>query len=189
MVGSAPTVHRFTVEDWDRLVELGFFTKDDRVELLDGEIIDMAPIGDPHNASVARLLRLFAERAHDAGLLWVQSSVRTADDSVPQPDVVLLELRDDFYASRKPTPAQALLVVEVSESSLSYDRNRKARHYARTGVRECWIANLVDGVVEVFTDPSADGYRTHQVRERGATLTPTLVPSVTVRVEDVIGPA
>jgi Uma2 family endonuclease len=180
--------HRFTVEDWYRLIEIGFLTREVHVELFDGEIIDMAPMSALHDSCVMRSNHHLFPVTRDAALLSVKCPLRTSDDSVLQPDIVLLELRDDFYASGAPRPAQVLLLLEMAEASLDFDRGLKADHYARTGVREYWVANLVDGTIEVSGDASTRGYQSHVVHERGTRLSPALLPGVTVAVEDLIGP-
>lgn len=185
---TAPARHRFTIEDWDRLIELGFFTEDDRVELLDGEIVDMAPIGDRHASCVARLTKLFSDRFGSAAVVWVQNPVRTAGDSEPQPDVVLLAPRDDFYASGRPGPADVLLLVEVADTTVAFDRGPKAALYAAAGVAEYWVVDVGAETVECCLGPSSDGYRSQTVVGRGATLTPHLLATWAVPVDAVFGP-
>jgi Uma2 family endonuclease len=188
VVTTAPTSHRFTVEDWDRLIEVGFFTKYDRVELLDGEIFDITPIGDPHEASVDRLTRHFVTRAGERAIVRIQGSVQVSKYSVPLPDVAVLAPRDDFYRGGKPQPDDLLLVIEVSDSSLAFDRGPKARLYAAGGVAEYWVVDVNGEVVDVCTEPSADGYRSVSTVGRGATLAPICLPGVSLTVDEILGP-
>jgi Uma2 family endonuclease len=185
---TAPARHRFTVEDWDRLIEVGFFTGDERVELLDGEIVDMTPIGDPHESCTDRLNELLVTRLDRRGIVRTKGSVLVSRLSVPQPDLAVLVRRDDFYRSGKPGPADLLLVVEVSESSLAFDRGYKARLYAEGGIEEYWVVDVDGGVVDVCTGPSADGYRSVVAARRGETLTPTRLDGVTLTVDEILGP-
>lgn len=182
----APAQHRFTVEEWDRLGQLGFFGEDDRVELVDGEIVDMTPIGDRHAACVIRLTRLFSAQVGDDALVSVQGPVRLSEHSEPQPDLALLRFRDDDYASAKPTSSDVLLVVEVADTSLRYDRDRKASLYGRSGIPECWVVDLTSDQVLVFTQPSPDGYQTSVVSRPGEMLVPQLLPAVTMATSAVL---
>jgi Uma2 family endonuclease len=184
---TAPTTHRFTAEDWDRLVRLGFFHKEDRVELLDGEIVDMGLIGDPHEACVDRFTRLFSRRTGDDVIVRVKSGVRLSQFSVPQLDVALLKFVDDFYASGKPRPADILLLVEVADSSLRYDLHRKAPLNAQGGVPECWVVDLSSTVVHVLTDPGPDGYRRSTVATVGDQLVTQQLPALALDVAEVFG--
>jgi Uma2 family endonuclease len=184
---TAPTTHRFTAEDWDRLVRLGFFHKEDRVELRDGEIVDMGLIGDPHEACVDRFNRLFSRRTGDDVIVRVQSGVRLSGFSVPQPDVALLTFVGDFYASGKPTPADILLLVEVADSSLRYDLHRKVPLYAQGGVPECWVVDLTADVIHVLGEPGPDGYRSTSVAALGDRLVPQQLPAFEFEVAEVLG--
>jgi Uma2 family endonuclease len=187
-VTTAPARHRFTVEDWDRLIEVGFFTKDDKVELLDGEIVDVTPIGDPHEACVDRLNRLLVVRGGERAIVRVQGSVQLSRYSVPQPDVAVLTAREDFYSRGKPQPSDLLLVVEVSDTGLAFDRGRKAQLYAAGGVAEYWVVDVKGETVEIFTEPSADGYRAVTSVGRGASLSLTRLEGVTLTVDEILGP-
>ncbi len=183
----APTRHRFTVDEWDELDRLGFFHEEARVELIEGEIIDMAPIGDRHAACVDRLTRLAVLRADGLATVRVQGPVRPSRYSEPQPDVALLVLRDDFYATGKPGPADTLLVVEVADTTLAFDRDRKGPMYAAAGLPEYWVVDVANEVVLVFTDPGPDGYRTSSTARTGDSLVPRALPQVTFTVAEVLG--
>src|SRR5688572_29203895 len=117
--------HRFTVDEYHKMAEVGLLTEDDRVELIDGEIIEMPPIGELHFGHVNRFNRVFSRAFADRAVVHVRNPVRLGLHREPQPDIVLLRLRDDDYDSRVPTPADVLLLVEVADSSLDYDRNTK----------------------------------------------------------------
>jgi Uma2 family endonuclease len=153
----APAPYRFTVEEYYRLAEVGFFDEDSRVELLEGEIIQMAAIGNHHAQCVRRLTTFFGDQLRGEIVLSVQNPVRLSADSEPEPDVVLLRFRDDNYAAH-PGPADVALLVEVCDSSLMWDRNRKVPLYARAGVSEVWLVDLVGGAVEVYRQPEGDDY-------------------------------
>jgi Uma2 family endonuclease len=153
-----PAPHRFTVEEYYRMAETGILQPDAKVELLDGEIIDMAPIGPFHGGTVNSLIRLLASSAKGRWLVVVQNPVRLGPRSEPQPDFLLVKPVDDDYQSRHPIPEDVFLLIEVAESSLTYDRNRKIPAYGRAGIREVWIVNLLEKTIEVFRDPHFTGY-------------------------------
>jgi len=184
----APTPHRFTVDEWHELGRLGFFHEEARVELIEGEIFDMPPIGDRHAACVAHLNRLAVTTTGDDAVVWVQNPIRPSYYSEPEPDLALLAFRDDFYASGKPLPADTLLVVEVANSSLPFDRDRKGPMYAKAGIPEYWIVDLAHDVVLVFTDPGPDGYQTSSTARPGDVLVPRALPQVTFAVAEILGP-
>jgi len=156
-----------TVDEYHRMAEAGILTEDDRVELLDGRLIAMPPIGPAHLHGVNRLVDLIAERLYELdprpARLSVQNPIRLSDTSEPEPDVVLL--RADAPEDRTPTAADVLLLVEVADTSADYDRTVKLSRYATAGVPECWIVDLEQGVVDVARDPDDDTYGT-RIRHR-----------------------
>ena len=178
---------QFTVDDFYGMLKVGIFTEDDRVELIDGEIVEMSPIGSRHAACVARLAALFVKRLGDAAVVFPQNPLRLDKKSEPVPDVVVLKPRADFYAGAHPGPADVLLVVEVADTTLRYDRRVKVPLYARAGIPEVWIVNLARGVVEVYAGPDGNGYSEIRKAERGQALTPVLIPALTLAVEDITG--
>jgi Uma2 family endonuclease len=178
---------RFTVAQYDLMIEAGVFPPGYRAELIEGEIIEMSPIGPPHAACVGRLTqRLILLLQHDV-IVWVQNPIRLDDYSEPEPDVTVLKPREDFYAKSLPTPAEVLLLVEVSESSLEFDRKRKLPLYARAGVPEVWIVNLADERVEVFADPADGVYQTTAQVGRGEALQARGVEGLRLGVSEVLG--
>ena len=181
------TRHKFTVDEYHKMAEAGIFTEDDRVELLDGEIVEMTPIGKAHAGRVNRLIRAFSVLLPDRAVVSVQNPIHLSDDSEPQPDFALLAPRRDFYTSALPEANDILLVVEVADSSLGTDRTVKARLYARADIREMWLANLVDQRIEVYRDPSPDGYRSVVSVGPGGTVSPLAFPDIVLMVDDILG--
>ncbi len=162
---STPSRRRFSVDEYHRMGELGILSEDDRTELIDGEIIEMAPIGSRHAGHVNRLVNLLSKAVGDRALVSVQNPIRLGDHSEPQPDLTLLAPRDDFYVSAHPTAADILLLVEVAESSLDFDRGAKIPLYAAFGVPVVWLLNLQERAVEVYERPDDDGYQiVHSLR-------------------------
>jgi Uma2 family endonuclease len=178
---------RFTVGEYRRMGETGILTEDDRVELIGGEIVQMTPIGLPHAAAVVRLNHLFTARAAGRALVSPQNPLYLDDLSEPQPDLVLLLPRADFYAAVRPRPADALLVIEVADTSLGYDRDVKAPLYAAAGVRELWIIDLHGQALEIYREPSTQGYRQVRLARPGETVSVSALPDVAVRVEEILG--
>lgn len=184
----AMTVARrlFTVDDYHRMGASGILTEDDRVELIAGEIVQISPIGSEHAAVVKRLNRVFATGVGDAALVGVQDPVTFPPYSEPQPDLTLLRPRDDDYANGHPTPADVLLLVEVADSSLAFDRAVKLPLYAREGVREVWLVDLRNQRIERHAEPRDGAYRLVSQAQRGEALSPTALPQLTVNVDDIL---
>ena len=179
-----PQTRKFSVAEYYRMGEVGILGPDERVELIEGEIIVVPPIGSIHAYDVDLFNDVFAEYARGRFLIRVQNPIHLDDGSEPQPDVSLLARQD--YRSAHPTPEDVLLVIEVADSSLEYDRQRKARLYGRAGIPEMWVKNIPEDCIERFTEPGPSGYAQHSVHRRGETLTPTLLPDVEVAVDDLL---
>jgi Uma2 family endonuclease len=180
------TRRKFTVEEYHLLARAGVLKEDDRVELLEGEIVEMSPIGSRHAACVDRLNRVFS-RLGERTIVRVQSPLRLGDLAEPQPDLALLRPRSDFYATAHPGPEDVLLVVEVAETSSDYDRQIKIPLYARWGIPEAWLVDLDQDRVEVHRDPSPEGYRDVRAITRSEALAPVAFPDLDLRAQDVLG--
>ena len=176
--------HRFRVEDYYRIGETGVLAPDARVELLDGEIIDMSPVGPPHGSVVRRLNRFFSQLARDRWQVAVQDAVRLDDYSEPQPDLMLLKPVADDYRTRNPGPQDVLLLVEVAASSLASDRGTKLPAYGRSGISEVWIVNLEDETIEVYREPHLAGYASATVARPGEKARPLAFPDAAVDVAE-----
>ena len=150
--------HRFTVQDYYRMAEVGLLAPDARVELIDGEVIDMAPQGSLHAGILTRLTKRLVLAAGERAILRPQCPLRLDDFSEPEPDFALLKTRSDGYLTSHPGAADTLLIVEVSESSLRFDRNRKLLLYARHGIPEYWIVDVATPRLHVFHSPGEGRY-------------------------------
>lgn len=150
--------HRITVDEYYRMAEVGLLAADARVELIEGEIIDMAPIGSRHGGTVQQLHDLLVQAAGARASVRVQLPVRLSRSSEPQPDIALVKPRADYYKSRHPTAADTLLIVEVSDTTFRYDRQIKLPLYARHGIPEAWIADLEGKQMHFFRSPSGESY-------------------------------
>src|SRR6266446_3923031 len=180
--------HRFTVDEYHRMGEVGIFSEDDRVELLAGEIVEMSPIGPLHAGTVGFLNALFTSRLGGEVIVWVQNPLllRT-EDSEPQPDVVLLRPRPDFYRHAHPEPQDVYLVIEVADTSVAADREVKFPIYARAGVPEAWLLNMSAQRLEVHRHPSPDGYQNVRSLQRGESVAPLAFPDLTLTVDALLG--
>lgn len=179
--------HRFTVGQYHRMAEAGIIAEDDRVELIEGEIFEVTPISSQHAACVKRLNKLFAHHVGERALVSVQDPVLLGEHSEPQPDLALLRPRPDAYASGHPGPHDVLLVVEVAEASLPYDRTVKIPLYGRAGIPEVWLVNLPGDAVEVHRKPTPRGYEDVRHVRRGGTLAPGELPDMILDVKDILG--
>lgn len=169
------------------MAQAGILSEDDRVELLEGEIVEMSPIGSRHAACVRHLNRFFSRELGERAIIDIQNPVRLGERSEPQPDVVLLRPRPDLYAAFHPGPADVLLVVEVAETSAAVDRQVKLPLYASAGIPEVWLVNLVSEGMEVCRNPSSQGYREVQQVGRGAYVSPQAFPDLQLPVDDILG--
>jgi len=180
--------HRFTVQDYHRMAEAGILREDDRVELLAGEIVEMPPISPGHAGGVKRLTNSFLPlQAERKVIISVQDPIRLGEHSEPQPDLALLKPRSDFYARNHPGPEDVLLLVEVTDSSASYDREVKVPLYARFGIAETWLLALESGVIEVYRAPGPEGYRQVRILGRGERLSPQAFPELILTVDELLG--
>ncbi|HUF85361.1 MAG TPA: Uma2 family endonuclease [Acidimicrobiia bacterium] len=179
-----PVRHLFTADEYQRMGEAGLFGEDDRLELIEGEIVEMAPIGSRHAACVDRLTRLLTAQVGDRAIVRVQSPIRLSARSEPQPDVTLLAPRTDFYGEAHPGPGDVWLVVEVADTSGAWDREVKARLYARAGVPEMWVVDLDAEVVDVLRDPGPSGYAEMRRAGRGERLE---AAGTVVEVDELLG--
>lgn len=185
-VGFLPARRRFTVEEYHRMGEAGILREDDRVELLKGEIIQMAPIGSRHAACVSRLGDWLAKRLPDTAAVRIQNPIRLPPRSEPEPDLVVVRRRDDFYATAHPGPGDIFLLIEVADTSLEHDRDVKLPLYAAAGIPEVWIVDLERRRVLVYRQPAGASYRQVTVVEEG-TLSPTAFPQLAIRLDEITG--
>lgn len=176
----------FTVDEYHAMVQAGILSEDDRVELLNGEIVEMSPIGSNHAGCVNRLNRLLSKQVDDRAIVSVQNPIRLSAHSEPEPDLALLAPRDDFYAQWHPGPDDTLLVIEVAETSAEFDREIKLPLYAQAGILEVWLIDLAEGHVEFHRTPSPSGYEESQQLEPDETLSPQALPELIIPVEEIL---
>jgi Uma2 family endonuclease len=177
----------FTVDEYYTLSDVGILTEDDRVELIEGKIVELSPIGSRHAAIVNKVAATLHQQLGQAAIISVQNPVRLDDYSEPQPDVALVQARDDFYAGGHPGVEDVLLLVEVADSSEEYDRRVKVPLYARAGIPEAWVVNLNRNVVEVFSNPVGGDYVEQREARPGEVVGASLVPLLVVEVSGILG--
>jgi Uma2 family endonuclease len=182
-VGVMPERRRFTIAEYEKMGEAGILAKDERVELIDGEIVEMSPIGDPHIGCVIDLTHLLVSAVGERARVLVQMPVRLPPRSMPEPDLALLRPRS--YRREGAAPADVLLVIEVADTSLAYDRIVKQRLYAHAGISEYWIVEANAETVDVYRSPSGDGYAEHRRASRGETVSPLAFPDIVISVDSI----
>ena len=179
---------KFTVAEYYRMGEVGILHHTERVELIDGVIIVMSPIGSPHFSGVNRLNRVFAEQARGRYIVSVQNPVHLDDYGEPQPDLALLRPREDEYFNSHPGPGDTLLAVEVSDSTLAFDLRVKSQRYAAAGIPEMWVMNLPGDCLERLDEPGPEGYGRRTTFRRGDKISPAALPDLELAVEDLLPP-
>jgi Uma2 family endonuclease len=183
---AVPQPRRFTAAEYHRLADRGVLRPDERVELVDGIIVRMAAMNSPHMACIIALTEWLTTRLVGLATVSVQCPLHLSEHSEPQPDVAILKRREDGYAESLPEAADTLLVIEVADTTIRYDRRVKLPMYARAGLTEVWIVDLPRARVLVFRDPVDGGYQTEQERRRGDVLTPLALPQLALPVSEVL---
>jgi Uma2 family endonuclease len=182
----AQTKHRFSAKEYYRMAETGVLRPDARVELLNGEIIDMSPIGPFHGGLVKRLSRIFNLKAKGRWIVSTQDPLHLNDHSEPEPDVMLLKPDGDDYTRRHPQPEDVFLLIEVSDATIEYDRAEKLPAYGRAGVAEVWIVNLNELAIEVYREPHFTGYGSKTILHAGSQSAPLAFPDAIVDVAELL---
>jgi Uma2 family endonuclease len=186
-VAIEPSHLLFSVDDYEALGQIGFFGHDRRLELIDGEIYEMTPIGPDHGGCVMVLTSLFGSRLGGRATVSVQGAVVLGNFSEPQPDLMVLAGQPERYRHRHPRAEDVVLLIEVSDSTLRFDRKVTLPVYAKEGVTEVWIVDLKGKAVEIHRQPGPAGYGVTERRRRGETLTPEALPDLVVTVDEILG--
>jgi Uma2 family endonuclease len=178
---------RFTVDEYHKMGEAGILSEDDRLELVDGEIVEMSPINIPHATCVDLLTMLFAPLLAGKGIVRIQNPIFIDNINEPQPDVALLKRRAYWDQEQHPGPDDILLLIEVADATVRSDRHDKIPRYARAGIVEVWLVNLPKGIVEVYSDPMGGKFRSIQRIGKEDSITLKALPDLTVSVADFLG--
>lgn len=179
-VVAEPRRRLFSIKDYVRMVEAGILTKHERVELIEGEIVEMSPIGNRHGAFVANLTHLLVRAVGDRAVVWPQGPVQIPPRSVPQPDFALLRPRS--YVQAAATIKDVFLVIEVADSSLRFDTTAKLRLYARAGIPEYWVVDAKAQALTAYLEPTRQGYGRQRQALRGERIAPSALPDATIDV-------
>jgi len=180
--------HKFDVEQYQQMGKAGIFDPEAHIELIEGEIVTMTPIGLKHTVTINRTARFLYNNVQSNGIISIQNSIRLPNYSEPQPDIVILRPRDDFYAGKFPQAEDVLLLIEVADSSLQYDRITKLALYAEYGVLEYWIANLERDIIEIYRQPQNKSYlKQSLIDTAGIPFAPIAFPEMTMTLADIYG--
>jgi Uma2 family endonuclease len=179
-----PSRMRFSVDHYHKMIAAGVLTKYDHVELIDGEILEMAPIGSPHTATTALLCERLTFALQRAATISVGGAVVLGDFSEPEPDVMVLARREDFYRTKHPVASEVLLLIEVSDSSLAYDQGIKRALYARYGIHEYWVVDLAGRRVFTYREPGESGYAYSRASSHAETISPLAFPALQLSVRE-----
>ena len=181
-----PTKHLTDLDEWRRLGEANIFPPESRLELINGEILEMAPIGFNHAGHLKHINKLFTKLVPDNIIISVQDPLQLGDLSEPEPDFMLLKPNDDFYSSRHPNANDVLLLIEVADTSLIFDQNQKLRLYALHGIPEYWLLNLNDSCLEVYRKPNGEVYAEKTTLRAGDTITLSQLDQITINIADIL---
>lgn len=184
---SANLKHYFTVSEYERMGETGIFPPDARVELIEGEIIEISPIGSRHAACVELVAEMIRDAVSGEFLVRTQNPIVLDDFSEPQPDLAVLQFRPDRYRSAHPRPGDILLIIEVADTTVHYDRHVKMPLYARAGIPEALLFNLPEDRLEYFARPEAGVYQVKEIINRGERFESTSIAGVTLDIEMILG--
>ncbi len=178
--------HLTNLDEWKRLGEANIFPPGSRVELINGEIIDMAPIGSNHSGKINRLTQLLVRLVSNQAVVSIQNPVQLGDLSEPEPDLMLLKPNDDFYSSQHPQANDVLLLIEVADSSLKFDQNQKLRLYAMHNISEYWLLNIKDCCIEVYRQPHDGLYAEKNTLRSGDKITLSQLKNITINISDIL---
>lgn len=186
-MSALPARRPFNLTEYYKLLESGVLTEDDRVELIDGEIITMCPIDPRHAASVKRLIAFLNRKIGRLAIIGAQDPIHLNQFSAPQPDISILKYRDDFYASGHPEPEDILVAIEVADSSVNYDRQVKFPRYAQAGIPEAWLVDLVNDRIEVHALPNEGVYQEVRIVLRHQKVISRILPQLKLKADDILG--
>ncbi len=184
---NALPIHRFTIDEYYHLAEAGILHEDDNVELIEGRIIDMTPIGSKHASCVKRIIELLTDRLQKRATIGVQDPIDLNEQTEPEPDITILKKRSDFYAEHHPRPEDVLLIIEVADSSINYDRSIKIPLYAKSGIQEVWLINLIENIIEVYQNPSQIGYKICKKVYKEDTISPLCFSDINIKASEIVG--
>ncbi|MCC3424631.1 MAG: Uma2 family endonuclease [Microcoleus sp. PH2017_01_SCD_O_A] len=189
LITEAPfTLRKWTVKEYQKLGEMGFFHPEERVELVSGNIIRMSAKGTAHTSALGRTDRLLQNLFGNLAWVRMQDPIALDDNSEPEPDIAVVRIDPFDYATHHPTPSEVYLIIEVADSSLAYDREVKANIYARSGIVDYWVLNVNDRQLHVFREPADDGYQSEVILEETASISPLQFPAFNIAIGEMLPP-
>ncbi|MEG4842397.1 Uma2 family endonuclease [Microcoleus sp. B9-D4] len=189
LITEAPfTLRKWTVKEYHKLGEMGVFHPEERIELIEGNIIKMSAKGTAHTSALGRTDRLL--QSLFANLAWVrmQDPIALDDNSEPEPDIAVVRIDAFDYATHHPTPSEVYLIIEVADSSLAYDREIKAKAYARSGIADYWVLNVNERQLHVFREPAEEGYQSEVILGESAIVSPLHFPTFNIAIQAMLPP-
>ncbi|MEG4799156.1 Uma2 family endonuclease [Microcoleus sp. ARI1-B5] len=189
LITEAPfTLRKWTVKEYQKLGEMGFFHPEERVELISGNIIKMSAKGTAHTSATRRTATLLRDLLENLAAVYTQDPIALDDNSEPEPDIAVVRIDPFDYATHHPTPSEVYLIIEVADSSLAYDREIKAQIYARSGIVDYWVVNVNERQLHVFREPADDGYQSEVILEETASISPLQFPAFNIAIQELLPP-
>jgi len=189
LITEAPfTLRKWTVKEYQKLGEMGFFHPEERVELISGNIIKMSAKGTAHTSALGRTDRLLQNLFGNLAWVRMQDPIALDDNSEPEPDIALVRIDPLDYATHHPTPSEVYLIIEVADSSLTFDREIKAKAYARSGITDYWVLNVNERQLHVFREPAENGYQSELILGENGSISPLQFPTVNIAIQAMLPP-
>ncbi|MCW6050415.1 Uma2 family endonuclease [Microcoleus sp. A2-C5] len=182
------TLRKWTVKEYQKLGEMGFFHPEERVELISGNIIRMSAKGTAHTSATRRTATLLRALLENLAAVYTQDPIALDDNSEPEPDIAVVRIDPLDYATHHPTPSEVYLIIEVADSSLAYDREIKAKIYARSGIADYWVLNVNDRQLHIFREPAEDGYQSEVIIGEIASISPLQFPAFNIAIQEMLPP-
>ncbi|WP_333192911.1 Uma2 family endonuclease [Microcoleus sp. CZ3-B2] len=189
LITEAPfTLRKWTVKEYQKLGEIGFFHPEERVELISGNILKMSAKGTAHTSATRRTATLLRDILENLAAVYTQDPIALDDNSEPEPDIAVVRIDPLDYATHHPTPSEVYLIIEVADTSLAYDREIKAKIYARSGIADYWILNVNERQLHVFREPTEDGYQSEIILGESASISPLQFPAFNIAIQQMLPP-
>lgn len=182
------TLRLWTVEEYHQMAKAGIFHPEERVELIAGQIIRMSAKGTAYTAAVRRTAKVLRNLLENQAEIYTQDPIQLGDFSEPEPDVAVVRLDPLDYADHHPTPSEIYLIIEVADSSFKYDRETKAKVYAKSGIADYWVLDVIDRKLHVFREPTQEGYHSEVIFSEEASVSPLQFPDVAITLQDMLPP-
>ena len=182
------TLRKWTVKEYHKLAEIGIFDPEERLELIEGNIIKISAKGTVHASATRRTANLLHNLLGNQAAVYNKSPIALDDNSEPEPDIAAVRIDPFDYATHHPTPSEVYLSIEVADSSLTFDREIKAKIYARSGIADYWVLNVGDRQLHVFREPAVDGYQSEVIFGETAIISPLQFPIVNIAIQEMLPP-